>query len=129
MEREASNEGDAKMANDILDEISDFLVDFHYQSPYRVHIDFQILNLIVVKAVGYQHTPRETGSLIDRLIGSRLISNMQRNPCNKQGKGFLYCSPDGYKSNVCYDLSTRINDREIKEDNAKQRRQANARRG
>lgn len=126
-ERETENDSDAKTASDILDFIAEYLREFGYETPYRVHIGFDRTAEIVRKSVGSPHTPREAGFLIERLIGSKLISNMQRNPSHKHGKGFLFWSVDGAAKLVCYELESRIDNCEILADNAKQRRQAIAR--
>ena len=126
-QREGENDGDAKAACDVLDYLADFLMDFGYTTPYRVHIGFPELSKIVTNAIGSPHTPREAGLLIDRFISSGLIANMKRNQCHTFGKGFLYWSVEGISQTVSYDLSSRIEIRETAEDNAREKRRAKIR--
>ncbi|HUP82405.1 MAG TPA: hypothetical protein VM260_27880 [Pirellula sp.] len=126
-ERENGNDGDAKAATDILGHLTNYLLEYLFVDPCKVHVGFSELAKIVSHAIGSPHTAREAGLLIDRLVGSGLITNMKRNPCRTDGKGFLFWSAEGYETNVSYDLAKRIEQREILDDNAKQRRQAIAR--
>ncbi len=125
--RETANDGDAKMAADVREFIAEFLLGYHYQTPYKVHIRFPELAKIVSGAIGSPHTSREAGLLIDRFIGSGLIDNMQRNPCKSYGKGYSFWSVDAEKKNICYELANRIEILEIEDDNAKEKRRAKAR--
>lgn len=125
--RESANDADRSMADDIVDFICEFLADFGYETPYRIHIAANALTSIVREAVGTMHSPKESFSLIDRLIASGLIKNMKRNPCKSHQRGFLFASVDGFSEIVQYDLADRIQRRANEADIAREKRREKAR--
>ncbi len=93
-DRENTNDADKVQAEEIEEFIRERLSQRGLVSPFAIHIPIAVLAGWISEAIGEQTSARIAGQLLDRYEGSNMLICLSRNPSHKNGKGFVWRSPN-----------------------------------
>ena len=122
--RESINDADLQTAIEIQEQGVAFLAAYGYQMNYRVHMTNETLATVVSKAQGEHINVRPCNALVERLKSFGFLKDIEKNPSNRGGRGWVFSSVGNRTDPVCYDLQSRIENRRIQLENENQKRKA-----